>query len=178
MAGALLQRTAVVGRILRKEFDSTWPVFLFFLTGFLLLLLLIKLVLADFSVQIRALTNAVIGALIAAKAALLLGETPLARSLENYRRIVAVAVKTLIYGLATLLMGYLERFVEALRKLHGFDEASRYVYEHASHYRLLAWALGISMVFALYFAFFEISVRMGKGALGKLFFELPGNPPP
>jgi hypothetical protein len=29
-------------------------------------------------------------------------------------------------------------------------------------------------VFALYFSFFEISVRMGEGALRRLFFELPG----
>jgi len=43
--------------------------------------------------------------------------------------------------------------------------------EHASHYRLLGWALGISIVFALYFAFFEISQRMGEGELARLFFE-------
>jgi hypothetical protein len=179
MAATLLQRTAGVGRFLRKEFVSAWPVFVFFLTGFLLLLLLIKLVLGDFSVEIRVLSNAVVGALIAAKAALVVDETPLAHALENYRGMVAVAVKTSLYGFATLLMGYLERFLEALRKVHGLREAVQNVIEHASHYRLLAWALGISMVFALYFAFFEISQRMGEGALRRLFLELratPGHP--
>jgi len=173
MAATLSRGIAGLGHFLRKEVVAAWPVFLFFLTGFLLLMLLIKLALAEFSVEIRALSNAVVGALIAAKAALVLDETPLARSLENYRRIVAVAAKTFFYGAATLLMGYLERFLEALRKVHGVAEALKYVIGHASHYRLLGWTLGISIVFAHYFAFFEISQRMGEGALRKLFFEPP-----
>jgi hypothetical protein len=40
----------------------------------------------------------------------------------------------------------------------------------------LAWALGVSTVFALYFTFFEISENMGKGALWNLFFESPRTP--
>ena len=65
--------------------------------------------------------------------------------------------------------------MEAFHKVHDFSEAIRNVVEHASHYRLLGWALGISIVFALYFAFFEISQRMGKGELTRLFFEAPSN---
>lgn len=149
-----------------------WPVFLFFLTGFLILLLLIKLMLADFSVEVKALSNAVGGALIAAKAALLLDETPLARRLEGYRRIVAVGVKTFLYGFVTLLLGYVERFLEALHKFRSFDAAIQHV-AHLDHYRLLAWILGISVIFALYFAVFEINQRIGDGELVKLFFGPP-----
>jgi hypothetical protein len=174
MAATLSHGIAGVSRILRKEFVAAWPVFLFFLTGFMLLLLLIKLALATLSIEITPLSNAIVGALIAAKAALVLDETPLARALENYRRIVAVAVKTFLYGVATLLMGYLERFVEALRKVHSFGGAFNYVIAHANHNKILGWALGISIVFALYFTFSEISQRMGKGTLGALFFESPG----
>jgi hypothetical protein len=165
MAATLSHGVAGVGRILRKEFVSAWPVFLFFLAGFLLLMSLIKLALAEFSIEIAPLSDAIVGALIAAKAALVLDETPLARSLERHRRIIAVAVKTFVYGVASLLMGYLERFLEALHKVHTFGAAIQYVAGHANHYRLLAWALGISIVFALYFAFFEISQRLGEGAL-------------
>jgi hypothetical protein len=39
--------------------------------------------------------------------------------------------------------------------------------------RLLAWALGVTILFAIYFAFFEIDERMGKGKLWELFFEGP-----
>ena len=109
MAATFSHGIAGVSRFLRKEFDAAWPVFLFFLAGFLLLILLIKLALAQFSIETTVISNAVVGALIAAKAALVLDETPLARSLEHYQRIVAVAVKTVLYGIACLLMGYLER---------------------------------------------------------------------
>jgi hypothetical protein len=164
---------AEVGRFLRKELIAAWPLFVFFLSGFLLLILLLKLALAGFSIEITVITNAVVGALIAAKAALVLDETSLARKLEHYRRIVAVAVKTFFYGVASLVLGYLERFLEALRKVHSFGGAIQYVINHANHYRLLAWALGISIVFALYFSFFEISQQMGQGELRRLFFDSP-----
>jgi hypothetical protein len=136
-----------------------------------LLLLLVKLALAQYSIEITALSRAFVGALIAAKAALVLDETPLARALERYRRIVAVAVKTFLYGIAFLLMGYLERVVEALHKTHEIGGAIGYVVDHASQYRLLGWALGVSIIFALYFSFAEISRYMGKGALANSFSD-------
>jgi len=61
------------------EFNALWPVFVFFLVGFLLLILLLKAALAQFSIEVTVLSNAVIGALLAAKAALVLDETPLRR---------------------------------------------------------------------------------------------------
>jgi hypothetical protein len=164
---------AGAGRFLHKELVAIWPVFLFFLVGFLLLITLIKLALENYSIEVLAVSNAVVGALFAAKAALVLDETPLARSLARYRRISAIAVKTLLYGLATILLGYTERFLEALHKVRSFGGAFDYVINHGSHYRLLAWALGISMIFALYFSFVEISRQMGEGALWNLFFQPP-----
>lgn len=171
--GNLLSIVASIGRWLRREFSAMWPVFLFFLFGFLLLLLLIKLALAKFSVEISAFPKAVVGALFAAKAVLVLDGTPLARHLERHRRIVAVAVKTLLYGAITLLIGYLERIIEALRHAHRFDGVVRYVFDQEGVYKLLAWALGISLMFAIYFSIFEISQRFGKKELFKLFFESP-----
>jgi hypothetical protein len=82
-------------------------------------------------------------------------------------------VKTFLYGAVTLLLGYLERFLEALRKVHSFNGALQDVIGHANHYRLLAVALGVSIMFAQYFSFVEISQRMGKGVLRTLFFDSP-----
>jgi hypothetical protein len=164
---------ASIGKFLRREFAAAWPVFLFFVVGFLLLLLIIKLALASFSIEITPISKIVVGALVAAKAVLILDETPLERHLEQSRRIIAVAVKTFLYGFITLLLGCVERFVDALRHEHSFDGAVRYLFAQASLYRLLAWAVGISLVFAIYFALFEIDQRMGRGALRALFFDSP-----
>src|ERR1051326_7498354 len=102
MAAASAYGVVGLGRFLRREFAAAWPVFLFFLVGFLLLVCLIKTALAGLSIQVSAVSNAVVGALIAAKAALVMDETPLARKLSRHRRIVAIAVKTLFYGIVTL----------------------------------------------------------------------------
>ena len=167
------QSLRAIAHILRREFDAGWPVFLFFLIGFSLIILIVKLALAQFSIGVAVLSNAIIGALIAAKAALVLDETPLARRLERYRRIIAVAAKTIFYGTVGLLFGYLERFLEALQKVHSVEGAILYVINHANHFRLLAWVLGGSIVFALYFSCLEINRRMGKGELFRLFFNPP-----
>jgi hypothetical protein len=174
----ILRKLDSVGQWFRREFVAAWPVFIFFLVGFMLLLSIIKLVLANFSIEVTAFSKAVVGALFAAKAVLILDETPLARHLEQYRRIFAVAVKTFIYGAITLLLGFLERLLEARHRVHNFVAAAQYVAAHASLYRLFAWALGISLVFAIYFAFFEIDESLGKGALWTLFFESPRSPKP
>jgi len=173
MTTALPHASAGLGKWLHREFVLAWPMFLFFLTGFLLLLLIIRLALAQFSVEITTLSKAVVGALVAAKAVLILDETSLARSLDQYRRIVAVGVKTLFYGIGALLLGCVERILDALRKVRNFDAAVGGAIDQANLYRLLAWALGISLVFAVYFAFLEISERMGEGALWAMFFESP-----
>jgi hypothetical protein len=170
---SVLGKIAAVGRWLYREFVAAWPVFLFFMIGFMLLLSIIKLTLATFSIEVTAFSKALVGALFAAKAVLILDEMPIARYLEQYRRILAVTVKTLIYGCITLLLGFLERTLEALHQEHTLRAAGLYVLDHASMYRLFAWSLGISLVFAHYFALSEIKQSMGEGALWRLFFELP-----
>jgi hypothetical protein len=169
----LLQKFEAVGRWLHREFASLWPVFLFFLVAFLLQLLIIKLAVGQFSIPLAAFSKALVAALLAAKAVLILDETPLARKLERYRRIIAVAVKTLLYGLGTLLLGYIERVLEALHRVGTIDGAVREVIEQANLYRFLAWVVGISLIFAIYFVWSEINERMGEGALWSLFFHPP-----
>jgi hypothetical protein len=67
---SVLSKFAAVGKWVRREFVAARPVFVFFLVGFLLLLSIIKLVLATFSIEVTAFSKAVVGALFAAKAVL------------------------------------------------------------------------------------------------------------
>jgi len=168
---AVPQGIAATGKWLHREFAAARPVFIFFLVAFLLQLTIIKLAVAQFSIPITAFSKAVVGALFAAKAVLILDETRIGKRLEHRRRIVAVAVKTVLYGFGTLLLGYLERFVEALHRSGSFDGAVRDMIDQANLYRFFAWILGVTLIFAIYFVFSEINDYMGKGALWSLFFE-------
>ena len=168
---AVPKSIVTAGKWLHREFLAARPVFLFFLVAFLLQAMIIKLAVAQFSIPISAFSKAVVGALLAAKAVLIIDETRIGRSLEHYRRIVAVAVKTVLYGFGTLLLGYLERFVEALHRNGSFDGAVRDMIDQANVYRIFAWVLGVTLIFAIYFVFAEINDYMGKGGLWSLFFE-------
>jgi hypothetical protein len=170
---AIPQSIAASGKWLHREFVAARPVFIFFLIAFMLQFLIIKLAVAQFSIPITAFSKAVVGALFAAKAVLILDETRIGRSLERYRKIVAVAVKTLLYGFGTLLLGYLERFLEALYRSGSFDGAIQQMIDQSNLYRFMAWVLGVTLIFAIYFVWSEINQRMGDGAVWSLFFDKP-----
>jgi hypothetical protein len=68
------------------------------------------------------------------------------------------------------LLGYLERFLEALRRSGSFDGAVQQMIDQANLYRFLAWVLGVTLIFAIYFVWSEINERVGEGALWSLFF--------
>jgi hypothetical protein len=170
---AMPQKIAATGKWLHREFVAARPIFIFFLVAFLLQLTIIKLAVAQFFIPVTVLSKAVVGALLAAKAVLILDETRFGRSLERYRPIIAVAAKTLLYGFGTLLLGYLERFLEALYKFGSIDEAVHDMIDQANLYRFVAWVLATTLVFAIYFIFSEISEHMGPGALRALFLERP-----
>ena len=168
-----MHRLGKIGKWLRNEAAEARSIFLFFLFGFLFQLLIIKLVLAEFSIPMFAISKALLGAILAAKAVLILDTTSLAQKLERYPRAIAVAVKTILYGTGTLMLGYLERLIEALFHTGSFDGAIRSVTEQTNLDRFFAWILGISLVFALYFVWSEIGEQMGQGALWALFFGPP-----
>ena len=158
---------------LRAEFRASRPVFLFFLTGFLLVLLIVKLSLADYSIEVSTVSRALIGALVAAKVVLVLDRTPISRELANFPHIVRVLLRTIVYGAGVVILGYAERVLDTFRHLGSLSLAVADVVEHNSVHRLLAVALGTSMVFAVYFVLAEVSNRIGEQALWDLFFKTP-----
>src|ERR1700732_5034233 len=85
---------ASVGHWLWQELWRIIPIAGFFLIGFMLVLLIIKLTLAQYSIESTTVSRAVLGALIAAKVVLILNRTPLARALRNYPRILPVLWRT------------------------------------------------------------------------------------
>jgi hypothetical protein len=162
-------------RWLRGEFRASRPVFFFFLIGFLLVLTIVKLALADYSVEVSTISRALVGALVAAKVVLVLDRTPISRRLANYPHIFRVTLRTLTYGMAVVVLGYAERVVDTLRKVGSLDLAIQEVVDHTSAHRLLAVALGISLVFAAYFVLAEVSSLIGEQTLWDLFFSKPSD---
>jgi hypothetical protein len=101
---------------LHAEARATRPIFLFFLTRFLLVLLIVKLSLAQYSIGLDALPRALLGAALAAKVILLLENTPIARPFNDWPRIVPILFKSIVRGKSEIVLGFLERVFD--RDMH------------------------------------------------------------
>ncbi len=121
---------------LRAEARATRPIFLFFVTGFLLVLLIVKLALAQYSISVNALSRALLGA-----------------------------------ALAAILLGFLERMVEAQKHAATILLGLHTAMASLNLNRLLAIALGVTIVFAVYFTFSEINEFMGEDALREFLLK-------
>ncbi|HJU11595.1 MAG TPA: hypothetical protein VJ728_11995 [Candidatus Binataceae bacterium] len=149
----------------RAEVRATRPIFLFFLTGFLLVLLIVKLTLAQYSISVNALSRALLGAVLAAKTVLILENTPLPSAFRTLPRLFDIALKSVFYGSGVLVLGFLERLFEALRHAPTMGIGLHTAMVSLNINRLLAVALGVTIVFGMYFTFAEIDEFMGGNAL-------------
>ena len=173
-----LRRTTHAGKLralwhwLREEARRTRPVFIFFFT--LLVLLIVKLTLAQYSIDVSAVSRALLGAVMAAKVVLIFENTPLSWLFRQLPRIVDIVLKSLLYGIGVILLGFLERIVECERHAASFLLGLQAAAHTLNLHRLLAVEMGVTIVFAGYFTFAEMNKVMGEGALREFFFK-PGD---
>ncbi|HUA35358.1 MAG TPA: hypothetical protein VMA09_17240 [Candidatus Binataceae bacterium] len=149
--------------------NEALPIASFFFIGFVIVLLIVKLMLEQYSIETVTLSRALVGALIAAKVVLILDKTPVARSFKSYPRIIPVTAKATVYALSFILVTRVERAFDSWR--HGGIAQAQPAEIQNNMYRVLAVALAVGIVFAIYFALDEISSHVGKGVLWKLFFS-------
>ncbi len=147
------------------------PIALFFLIGFMLVLLIIKVTLAEYSIEFTTVSRAVIGALIAAKVILILDNTRLARAMATFPRILPVLWRTLFYGTCFVLLGLAERGIDQRHEHGGLERSIDYVATHTDLHRLMALSIGIALVFCVYFILAEVADYLGPGVLIGLFFK-------
>jgi hypothetical protein len=158
---------------LKKELREVIPVTLFFFIGSALVLMLVKLILAQYSIPVAVLSRAMLASLIVGKVVLVLEKVPLEERLPHAPRGVLVAIKTLFYGSGAIVAGFLERLIETCRSSQGFGEALAETWTHTSLGRFLAVVLCVTILFGAYFIFLELDRVMGEGAIVALFFNRP-----
>ncbi len=159
-------------RWLAHEGEAIAPSAIFFLAGFGLILLMVKLFVAQYSIELRVISNAIVGALIAAKVSLILDRLDWARS-HGYPRAVVVAGKVTGYTICVVVLGLAEHMIDGWREsgsFHGglllFDQRF-----HAS--RFFAIVMCVAILFTIFFVMQEVNRRLGAGQMYELFFERP-----
>lgn len=149
------------------------PVVLFFFIAFILIFLLFKLFVSQYSIEFSAFTKAAVAALILGKVIPLLDWAESGYRFDSYRPAVVIAAKTLIYGLVVFVLGTGERIFEACRRAGTLRGGIDYVIAHANLHRSLGLVLLISLVIGAYLALQQINRVMGKRVLLRAFFERP-----
>jgi hypothetical protein len=154
-------------------FREIAPKVAFFFVVFLLIFLMFKLFVAQYSIEFSAFTKASVAALILGKVIALLDRVESGYRFAAYRRIVVVAIKTLVYASAVIVLGIGDRILRAARSEGSFREGINALIANANVDRFLGLVVLITFVVGAYLTIQEIDRAMGKGALVKLFFEKP-----
>jgi len=135
------------------EMRELFPVTLFFFVGFGLILLIVKLILQDYSVQVGVLSRAMLLSVIAGKVVLLLENVRLDERFPNWPRSTLIAIKTGFYSTGAVIAGVIEKILEAWRSSTGLGEATREAWLKSSGSRFSATVLCMTLSFdLLYFS--------------------------
>src|SRR5215471_3372520 len=87
------------------------------------LVLLKRLVLADYKIEFRGFTVALVGALVIAKVVLVLEHVPLGSWVRNQPVLVNVVLRTVLYAVGVGVALLLEKAFEARHEYSGFGRA-------------------------------------------------------
>ena len=158
-----------IGAVVAKEFREGLPAFIFFLFLFHTIALTKAVSLGDYSVTALRATAATVGALIVAKAILLVEALPLAR-LSSRRRVVQILWKTLLFAVVVLLFRFLEEIIELSSKKGGIVAATKVLLEEISWpiFGVLSlWILGGLLLYCLAS---ELIVVLGPEKVKEIFF--------
>jgi len=137
-----------IGAKLFKELKSLSLTALYFLVWFGALMVLKVLMLHEYKLEFYGATMVIVGALIAAKAVLLLENVPLTGSKPS-PAIVEVLLRTILYLAGVFIILVLEKSFEARHEYGGFLPAIKGLAGSADRYHI--WVNIICMFGAIFF---------------------------
>lgn len=156
---------------LKDEIRKIGSLALFFLICFGYIILIIKLFLEEYNVDIYVFSKVIISALVAAKAVAIMDMTSLLNRYDDSPRYIRVLYKTAIYTLAVLIIAVIENLFHSYMETKGIQTAIKLFFETRNFNHFLAAFSCVSVVFLIHNIFQEIDQYLGKGNLLKLFFS-------
>ncbi|MGR9108362.1 MAG: hypothetical protein ACU843_15690 [Gammaproteobacteria bacterium] len=160
--------------MIKREAKEVGLVFLYFFCAFGVLLALKKLFLADYRIEVQALSTAFIGALIVAKIVIVLDHTRTGTRFDTRLPLgLASLYKTLFYVFATALVLFLEKLFHAYRESGVLSQAIRDLWEHRDRNIIFAKVICIGLAFLGYHLYAGLDRRLGEGTLRRLVTTPP-----
>lgn len=130
------------------------------------LMLLKKLILAEYQIEFYGLSAALLGALILAKVVLVLEHVSLPWSwVRKQPALIDVILRTILYMVGVFVVMLIEKSFEGRNAHDGFFPSMLSVFENAEGYKLLANVICITGALFFYNVFSALSRVFGEGSL-------------
>jgi hypothetical protein len=166
-----------VQKKLEDEIKKVGMTAFYFATWIAVLIILKELVLAEYGIEFRELSLAVVGALILAKVVLVLEHVPLGAWIRKRPALVDVILRTALYGLGVVVVLLLEKGFEGRHEHGGVVPSLVSVFHHAEIHHVWVNAICLSGALLGYNALAVVRRYLGEGRLLRIFLSpLPEEP--
>lgn len=156
---------------LKDEIKAVALVTLYFATWLGLLVLLKKLILAEYQIEFNGLSVALVGALVLAKVVLVLEHISLGTWVRTNKALIDVVLRTILYAFGVFVVLVLERAFEGRHEYGSFGASLMAVFRDADDHHV--WVNTICLTSALlgYNALSVVRRHLGEGGLVRLFLS-------
>lgn len=158
---------------IKEELREIGLVTLYFLSCYLVFLLLKKLLLEQYHVEITVFHTAVIGALVTAKVVVLLDKTSFGNGFRSAPVIAHVLWRSVSYTAVVFMVTLIERLFELYRENSDLSAAVAGLWAGRDFQHFLAMNLGVAISFLIYNTFAEIDRHLGEGGLRDFLLARP-----
>ena len=167
---------------LKHELEAVVVFTLYFAAWLGVLMVLKKLVLAEYQIQFRGLSLVLVGSLVLAKVVLVLEHVPLGHWTQHRPALFEVLLRTVLYALGVLVVLILEKAFEARHEQGGFIPALTHIFQHPEIPHVLANSICIACALLAFNSLSIIREHLGEGNLARLYLTpkaakaIPGEP--
>jgi hypothetical protein len=159
-----------IGHKIVEEIKRIGIVGLYFAVCFGVMMLIKRLILAEYAIQFRGVTFALVGALVVAKVVVILEKVSLGKWVRNQTVAVDVILRTLLYTFGVWIAFLLEKAFESRHEHGGFGSALVAVFQHREVHHVWASTIGVGVALLGFITFSILKRRFGGHELKRLFF--------
>jgi hypothetical protein len=157
---------------LLKEIEAIGVTWLFFAIWFVTMIVLERLVLAQYNIQFRGLSIALISALVVAKVVVLMEHVSLGRWVRQRPVAVDITLRLFLYTGGTFLVFWLEKAFEKRHEV-GFGQALVDIFQQRDIHHVWAGTICVSGALLGFLVLSALRRHFGDRELKRLFFAMP-----
>jgi hypothetical protein len=158
---------------IRSELKALGAAALYFAIWMGALVVLKKLILAEYEIEYKGLSAALVGALILAKVVLILEHVPFGVWVRSQPAWVDVMLRTLLYTFGVFIVLLLEKSFEGRHEYGGVSESMSALFNGAHPYHIHANTVCLAGALLSFNALSVIRDHLGPGGLKRLFMSKP-----